>query len=117
MQFTLKHGLPYGKGEEEELQFDVELRQLTAGDLIDAEAASERVVMTNKGSALVSSPSRMGYELIRRAILRIGIINGPLSFEMLKKLHQDDLEQIAQHFDAQQNAAMSTAEAVADKGR
>ncbi|WP_336844461.1 phage tail assembly protein, partial [Providencia rettgeri] len=104
-------------GEEMELQVDVELRELTAGDLIDAEAASERVVMTNKGSALVSSPSRMGYELLRRAIVRIGKINGPLPFEMLKKLHQDDLELISKYFGGHQNAAMSTAEGVADKGR
>ncbi|WP_336845052.1 phage tail assembly protein, partial [Providencia rettgeri] len=104
-------------GEEMELQVDVELRELTAGDLIDAEAASERVVMTNKGSALVSSPSRMGYELIRRAIVRIGKINGPLPFEMLKKLHQDDLELISNYFGGHQSAAMNTAEGVTDKGR
>ncbi len=117
MHFELKHGLEYGKNEEVELQFDVELRQLTAGDLIDAEAASERVVMTAKGATLLSSPSKMGYELIRRAIKRVGKINGPIPLELLKTLNQDDLELIAQHFDAQQNAAISTAEAVASKGR
>ncbi|MDN0007485.1 phage tail assembly protein [Providencia stuartii] len=117
MQFTLTHGLPYGKDEEMELQVDVELRELTAGDLIDAEAASERVVMTEKGATLLSSPSRMGYELIRRTIVRIGKINGPLPFEMLKKLHQDDLELIAGYSGVQQSAAIATAEAVADKGR
>ncbi|WP_318828997.1 phage tail assembly protein [Providencia sp. PROV278] len=117
MQFTLTHGLPYGKGEEMELQLDVELRELTADDLIDAEAASERVVMTAKGATLLSSPSRMGYELIRRAIVRIGKINGPLPFEMLKKLHQDDLELISDQFGGLQNAAIATAEGVADKGR
>lgn len=117
MQFTLKHGLAYGNSEEAELQFDVELRELTAGDLIDAEAASERVVMTNKGSALVSSPSRMGYELIRRAIVRIGVINGPLPFDMLKKLHQEDLELISTYFGGLQNAAIATSESVTNKGR
>lgn len=117
MHFTLKEGLPYGSGEAEERQFDVEMRELTAGDLIDAESASERVVMTPKGSALVSSPSRMGYELIRRSIVRIGKINGPLPFEMLKKLHTTDLEIISHHYDALQNAAINTAEAVTDKGR
>lgn len=117
MQFTLKHGLPYGSDEEKELQFDVELRELTAGDLIDAEAASERVVMTNKGSELVSSPSRMGYELIRRAIVRIGKINGPLPFDMLKKLHQDDLELISNRFGGKQDAAITTAELITHSGR
>lgn len=117
MQFTLKHGLPYGSGDDEELQFDVELRELTAGDLIDAEAASERVVMANKGAALVSSPSRMGYELIRRAIVRIGKINGPLPFEMLKTLNQDDLELISKYFGGHQSAAVNTVEGVASQGR
>lgn len=117
MQFTLKHGLAYGNGEEAEMQFDVELRELTAGDLIDAEAASERVVLTDKGSALVSSPSRMGYELLRRSIVRIGKINGPLPFDMLKKLHQDDLELITARFGGNQDAAITTAEMIAHSGR
>ncbi|CDL79724.1 phage tail assembly protein [Xenorhabdus cabanillasii] len=117
MHFELKHGLAYGKDNDTELQFEVELRQLTAGDLIDAEAASERVVVTAKGPVLLSSPSRMGYEVLRRTIARIGKINGPLPFEMLKTLHQDDLEQIAQHADMQRAAALDTVARVADEGR
>ncbi|MDC9620141.1 phage tail assembly protein [Xenorhabdus sp. XENO-7] len=99
MHFELKHGLAYGKDNDIEQQFEVELRQLTAGDLIDAEAASERVVMTANGPALLSSPSLMGYELLRRTIARIGKINGPIPLVMLKTLHQDDLALIAEQAD------------------
>lgn len=116
MHFSLKHGLPFGKGEETELQFDVELRQLTAGDLIDAEAASERVVVTAKGPALLSSPSRMGFELLRRSVGRIGKIHGPLPMEMLKTLHQEDIELLLDQAEMQRGAAL-VAEKAADEGR
>ncbi|WP_340617234.1 hypothetical protein [Xenorhabdus entomophaga] len=117
MHFELKHGLAYGKDNEVELQFEAELRPLTAGDLIDAEAASERVVVTANGPALLSSPSRMGYELLRRTIARIGKIDGPLPLAMLKTLHPDDLELIAAHADLHRTAALETAARVADEGR
>ncbi|WP_340615094.1 phage tail assembly protein [Xenorhabdus thailandensis] len=117
MHFELKHGLAYGKGDETELQFEVELRPLTAGDLIDAEAASERVVVTANGPTLLSSPSRMGYELLRRTIARIGKINGPIPLDMLKTLHQDDLERIASHADLHRTAALETAARMAAEGR
>ncbi|ETS32101.1 hypothetical protein BB987_20380 [Photorhabdus temperata] len=117
MTFELKHGLAYGQDDEAEKQCDVELRQLTAGDLIDAETASERVVMTEKGPALLSSPALMGYELLRRTIARIGNINGPIPMVLLKTLHQDDLELIAGQAGLQRYAAMETMKQVADEGR
>ncbi|PHM49346.1 phage tail assembly protein [Xenorhabdus miraniensis] len=115
--FELKHGLAYGKDNDAELQFAVELRQLTAGDLIDAETASERVVVTPNGPALLSSPALMGYELLRRTIARIGKIAGPIPLVMLKTLHQDDLALIAQQADLQRTAALETVVRMADEGR
>lgn len=53
----LKDGLPFGTGDETEMQYDVTLRELTAGDLIDAQAAAEKLVMSKEGPVLVSSPS------------------------------------------------------------
>lgn len=117
MHFQLIHGLPFGKGDEEERQFDVELRQLTAGDIIDAEAASERMVMTPKGPALLSSPSRMGFELLRRSVGRIGKINGPLPMELLKTLHQADIELLLDKAELQRSAALATAGQATDEGR
>ncbi|AXG42207.1 MULTISPECIES: phage tail assembly protein [Photorhabdus] len=115
--FQLKHGLQYGHDDEAKKQFDVELRQLTAGDLIDAETASERVVMTEKGPMLLSSPALMGYELLRRTIARVGNINGPIPMALLKTLHQDDLELIASQAGLQRHVAMETMRQVADEGR
>lgn len=117
MHFQLIHGLPYGKNDDVELQFDVELRPLTAGDIIDAEAASERMVMTPKGPALLSSPSRMGFELLRRSVGRIGKINGPLPMELLKTLHQADIELLLDKAELQRSAALATAGQAADEGR
>lgn len=42
--FRLADGLPYGTGDDAEMQYDVTFRELTAGDIIDAQLASERVV-------------------------------------------------------------------------
>ncbi|BFI48117.1 hypothetical protein B7R74_17290 [Yersinia pseudotuberculosis] len=117
MLIQLKHGLSYGKGDEDVKQFDVELRELTAGDLIESEQASERVVMTEKGPALLSSPATMGYEMVRRSISRIGIIQGPLSMTLLKTLHQDDLELLLYATNVQSDAAMATVKQVIDEGR
>ncbi|EBC0167650.1 hypothetical protein CR770_26080, partial [Salmonella enterica] len=44
--FCLIDGLPFGTGNDKEMQFDVTFRELSAGDLIDAQVASEKVVMT-----------------------------------------------------------------------
>lgn len=117
MIFQLKHGLSYGQGAEVEKQFDVELRELTAGDLIDAELASEKMVMTPKGPALLASPAMMGYEMVRRSVARIGVIQGPLSMALLKSLHQDDLEMLLQATNVQSDAAINTVNQVIDEGR
>ncbi|EMA7647481.1 hypothetical protein ACK2RV_001083 [Yersinia enterocolitica] len=117
MHIQLTHGLSYGKGDEEVKQFDVELRELNAGDLIEAEQASERMVMTPKGPALLASPATMGYEMVRRSIARIGIIQGPLSMALLKTLHQDDLELLLTATNVQSDAAMATVKQVIDEGR
>lgn len=92
--FRLLDGLPFGTGEELEMQYDVTFRELTAGDIIDAQLASERVVETKAGPQLVSSPSQMGLEMLRRQIAKVGVINGPLSLLMLKKLSQRDFHRL-----------------------
>lgn len=113
MEFDLIHGLAFGKGDEAELQYRVELRELTAGDIIEAEEASEKLMMGPNGPVLVSSPARMGFELLRRQVARVGKLQG-LSLAQLKSLHPDDLERLNA-----QVAARDTllAREIADRGR
>lgn len=73
------------------------LRQLTAGDVQDASEASERLVATPTGDlALVSSPARMGREMLRRQVARLkddngGKFDGPLEPEDMARLTVTDL--------------------------
>ena len=53
------------------LYTEAELRELTARDLIDAQEASEKVVRSRDAVTLVSSPARMGIELLRRQVKRL----------------------------------------------
>ena len=75
----------------------VVLRQLTAGDVQDASEASERLVATPTGDlALVSSPARMGREMLRRQVARLkddngGKFDGPLEPEDMARLTVTDL--------------------------
>ena len=75
-----------------------ELRALTARDLIDAQEASEKVVRSRDAVTLVSSPARMGIELLRRQVKRLrggdSTHNGPLSVEELGRLSIADFERL-----------------------
>lgn len=113
--FRLLDGIPYGVGEEMEMQYDITFRELTAGDIIDAQMASERVVETKAGPQLVSSPSQMGLEMLRRQIATVGVIKGPLSLILLKKMSQRDFHRVSLATDLRdvaQAAAMTP-----DRGR
>lgn len=73
------------------------LRQLNAGDVQKASEAAERLVSTATGDlALVSSPARMGQEMLRRQIARLeddndGKFDGPLEPEDMARLTVTDL--------------------------
>lgn len=73
------------------------LRQLSAGDVQEAGEAAERLVSTPTGDfALVSSPARMGREMLRRQIARLeddngGKFHGPLEPEDMARLTVADL--------------------------
>lgn len=81
----LKDGLPFGIGADCVMQYAVTFRELTTGDVIDAQTASEIPVTTAEGPMLVSSPSKMGVEMLRRSIATVGSINGPLSVALLRQ--------------------------------
>ena len=69
MELVLKHGLKYG----DELQTAVTLKELTTGDLLEAQLSAEKLVFDGNGNpSLVNSPALFGYELLRRQIGKIG---------------------------------------------
>lgn len=107
IEFPLKHGLPFGKGEEAALQYDATLRSLTAGDIIDARVESERVVDTPAGPRLVTSPELMALNVLRRQITRVGVISGPLSIAQLRQLSHHDLQLLEGESDALEVAELS----------
>lgn len=73
------------------------LRQLNAGDVQEASEAAERLVSTATGElALVSSPARMGQEVLRRQIAMLedgngGKLDGPLEPDDMARLTLTDL--------------------------
>lgn len=114
IEFQLKHGLPFGKGDDAELQLDVTLRELTVGDVLAAQEESEKVVATPTGYVLVMSPTRLGIQTMRRQIKSIGKINGPLSVSEMEKLNPEDLSLISHHLNGLERTLLQEVE---DRGR
>lgn len=85
----LKDGLKLeGKGN----QVAAILRDATAGELIAARKASERIIETeNGGIHLVVSPSEMTRAMLCLQVVRIGEIPGPLSVDLFNKLSALDV--------------------------
>lgn len=111
MELILQTGLMYG----DEPQTEVTLRELTTGDLLDAELASERMMMSPEGvPVLVKSPALFGYEILRRQIASIGKIQGPISLKMLRSLSSEDLQLISMFA---QTWEAAKAQQVVDRGR
>lgn len=113
MEFRLKHGLMFG----DEPQLDVETREITTQDLIEAECAAERLLMDGQGNpVLVVSQVLFNYELLRRQIKRVGKISGPISLKQLGSLVPDDLNVINSMLSAQE-IAKTTAQGLDQRGR
>lgn len=118
VRITLSDGLTIGS-----VRYTaVVLRQLNAGAVLAAAEAAERLVSTATGLELVSSPARMGAELLRRQVLRLEgdsqeKLDGPLDMEQLGRLSAKDLDNLqfaARMLDA---AAEKSMEKVAGRGR
>ncbi len=94
LKFDLIHGLVLDPGKSPLKA--VELRAPTAGDVIDAQEESEKLVYAmvdgNLAPTLVTSPSLVGTHVLRRQVVRLGDIHGPIDLAVLKKLHIEDLE-------------------------
>lgn len=110
---------------------EVDLRDLTAGDIIEAREAAERVVsLPNGTSTVVASDVMVGIEILRRRIARLGTLQMPLSLIEFKRLSETDLEilreaeeemdlarAIAAEERKKQKKAVQTAQQVAAMGR
>ena len=90
----LKHGFVTGKGTADETRhIEVTLRELDSRDVVESQMAAERVVIGDNGKAVAyCSEVLMGLELLRRQILKVGEIPGPLSIKQLYSFHPEDLE-------------------------
>lgn len=75
----------------DELLTDAVLRDVCSGDIINAQEESEKLVMTATGPELVPSPALVGVNILRRQIVRIGNVDGPISLKEMKKLTPTDL--------------------------
>jgi len=108
----LEHGLKIGEATHKE----IELKMPSAGDVIDASVAAERLVLTPKGGyALVQSPALADFELLKRQIVRIGDLNDVAATdEMVRALHAEDLEALNRAAGEMGRSAM---EALDDRGR
>lgn len=91
---TLKGQLQHGFKIGETLHLDYELREVSAGDILDAMEESEKLVMVpgdRPRPELVASPTLVGVNTLRRQIVRLGTYPGPLTLVELKRLHPADL--------------------------
>ena len=95
------------------------LRELTAGDIFDAQADAERIIQTPEGPQLVASPSAVGVHTLRRQIVRIGEVEGPFSMGEMRKLAPIDLERLQSESIELEQAVMASiaSREVAQRGR
>ena len=97
MSVKLKYGFVTGKGTEDEARHtSVTFRELTSEDVINSQLAAERVVIGENGKAVAyCSEVLMGLEMLRRQILSVGTIPGPLSVKQLYSFHLELLTEKA----------------------
>lgn len=99
------------------------LRQLTAGDILEAQEEAERLVYAKDGTlSLVMSPARMGREALRRQVARLEgeggqTFEGPLGVEELGRLSGRDLAALQAGVELLDQAAVKSAEAAQNRGR
>lgn len=114
--FDLIDGFATKNGEK--LHKTVTLRTLTAGDLEDAALESERVIRDADGGAtLATSPVLMSNQILRRQIVKLGEILGPLPAEVLRKLSAADLEILQHEAAILDDASRAAVEAALLRGR
>ena len=110
MSVKLKYGFVTGKGTEDEARHtSVTFRELTSEDVINSQLAAERVVIGENGKAVAyCSEVLMGLEMLRRQILSVGTIPGPLSVKQLYSFHPEDLELLTEKAGAMDDLLVET---------
>ena len=85
------------------------LREATAGDIIDASTESERIIQADlqKPPQLVVSNTLLGMNMLRRQIVKIGDIEGPLSLTQMKLLSGTDLGMLQDGLEELEEAAFA----------
>lgn len=114
LEFDLEQGIDVGG----QLERHVVLRELTAGDIIEAGEESERVVYSPSGEPLmVQSSAVMGALIMCRQIKKLGTLEGPLELVFLKKLSEDDFALLQLKCAELASVAKKELEALAGRGR
>jgi phage FluMu protein gp41 len=90
IEIQLQDGLAIGGS----IQKLIELCQPSAGDLMDARRAAEKLVYTEHGPMLLVSPNLADMEVLCRQILRADGHEGPLSMNDLRSLSGRDLARL-----------------------
>ena len=117
-KFKLIHGLKIGKDTLKEV---VMKDHLTAGEILAASEAAEKIVMVNvsgqgeKEAQFIISPTLLSSECLRRQIKSIGDLQGPIGLAELNALHEQDLARLNQAAD--QIEKLKVSRAVAQRGR
>lgn len=88
------------------------VREATLGDVAEGTAEGERLVLLEDGTrALVSSPAMTGFHILRRQVVRIGPLEGPIPHEVMKNLSDTDAEILQNAANDLTRAAMGVAQA------
>ena len=110
VKVTLQKGLKIG----DVVHKEAEIREATAGDMIEATEESERLVLTPEGNyMLVASPTLVGLNTLRRQIVKVGASDGPLTLAEMKMLSGGDINLLQQKAAQLEDAGMKE---VADRG-
>ena len=106
VKVPLNTGLTIG----DEIHKEAVIREVTAGDLIDATDDSEKVVLTADGYALLVSNTLAGLHTLRRQIVSVGSHPGPLTLGELRLLSGKDLNLLQDAAEKLDNASLRKAE-------
>lgn len=77
---------------------DVELRDITAGDILEANEKSREVFFTPQGAVLMSPTDKVMMYLMCRIIVKLGDLQMPLSDVEFKKLTATDYDLLTEKY-------------------
>lgn len=94
VSFTLPNGLEIGSVVHKE----VELRDITAGDIIEANEQSQEVFLTSQGPVLMCPTDKVVRNMLCRIITKLGSLKMPLSPAEFNKLSAADFDFLAEKY-------------------